>query len=282
LHFLVVNSTFASRAKLTQNFYLESSGLSTLRRRVSYSSICYADSERAKIRLLMERLILFDIDGTLTRTQSGYIPFNEAIFKTFGIDGDIRTVVPDGNTDPLIVRDIFTKANVNCEFHDAAWRQFTINLRERYHHHVLKGTTTIQPLPGAIELLRAISTHVDFAASVVTGNFEVTAQIKLEAAGLMSYLCRGAYASDSPHRPDLPAIAKRRCEEKTGRSLQPEQCIIIGDTPKDLEAARQNRMRCILVGTGRYPIEELLYWEPDNCLADLTDTNSVLSMLAQF
>jgi hypothetical protein len=38
---------------------------------------------------LMDRLILFDIDGTLTRTQNGYVPFNEAIFQTFGIDGDI-------------------------------------------------------------------------------------------------------------------------------------------------------------------------------------------------
>ena len=47
----------------------------------------------------MEQLILFDIDGTLTRTQNGYIPFNEAIQKTFGICGDIRTVVPDGNTE---------------------------------------------------------------------------------------------------------------------------------------------------------------------------------------
>src|SRR4030095_2711977 len=66
----------------------------------------------------------------------------------------------------------------------------------------------------------------------------------------------------------------------TGRSLASNQCVIVGDTPKDLEAARQNEMRCILVGTGRYPIEELLYWHPDGCLADLTDTASVLSMLA--
>jgi phosphoglycolate phosphatase len=230
----------------------------------------------------MERLILFDIDGTLTRTQNGYIPFNEAIFNTFGIDGDIRTVVPDGNTDPLIVQDIFTKANVTFAFDDAAWRQFTINLRERYHHHVLNGTTTVRPLPGAAELLRALTANEGFCPSVVTGNFEITANIKLEAAGLAPYLCRGAYASDSQHRPDLPAIAKRRREETTEQPLRPEHCVVIGDTPKDLEAARENHMRCVLVGTGRYPIEELQYWEPDGCLADLTDTNSVLSMLAQF
>ena len=156
----------------------------------------------------MERLLLFDIDGTLTRTQNGYLPFNEAIFNTFGFYGDIRTVVPDGNTDPLIVQDIFIKANVNFQFRDAAWEPFTTNLRERYHYHLLNGTTTIAPLPGAAVLLRALAASEEFSASVVTGNFEVTAEIKLEAAGLAPYLCRGAYASDSHHRPDLPAIAK--------------------------------------------------------------------------
>ena len=36
----------------------------------------------------------------------------EAILKTFGVSGDIRSVIPDGNTDPQIVREIFAKANV--------------------------------------------------------------------------------------------------------------------------------------------------------------------------
>lgn len=229
----------------------------------------------------MERLFLFDIDGTLTRTQNGYIPFNEAIFRAFGIDGDIRTVVPDGNTDPMIVQDIFAKANVIVEFQEPVWEKFTIHLRERYHHHVQQGTTTIRALPGAAELLNALWFYENFCSSVVTGNFEVTASIKVEAAGLASYLCRGAYASDSRHRPDLPAIAKRRWEDLTGRRLRAEQCVVIGDTPKDLDAARQNRMKCILVGTGRYPLEELQYWRPDGCLADLSDTEAVLAMLSE-
>ena len=229
----------------------------------------------------MDRLILFDIDGTLTRTQNGYVPFNEAIFKTFGIDGDIRTVVPDGNTDPMIVQEIFAKANVKLEFKNYDWQKFTIHLRERYHHHVQHGTTTIRALPGAAGLLQALSLRADYSASIVTGNFEVTAAIKLEAAGLAPYLRRGAYASDSRHRPDLPAIAKERWEKLTGRILPAEQCIVIGDTPKDLEAARHNQMKCVLVGTGRYPVEELQYWHPDGCLADLSDTDAVIAMLSE-
>jgi phosphoglycolate phosphatase-like HAD superfamily hydrolase len=195
---------------------------------------CSGECDCENIRLIMERLILFDIDGTLTRTQNGYIPFNEAILQAFGIDGDIRTVVPDGNTDPMIVEDIFAKANVTIEFQESVWEKFTIHLCERYHHHVQQGTTIIRALPGAAELLKALWLYENFRSSVVTGNFEVTAAIKVEAAGLAPYLRRGAYASDSRHRPDLPAIAKKRWEDLTGRRLSDGQCVVIGDTPKDL------------------------------------------------
>src|SRR4029078_576134 len=130
-------------------------------------------------------------------------------------------------------------------------------------------------------LLRALAANEKICSSVVTGNFEATAEIKLETAGLAPYLRRGAYASDSHVRPDLPAIAKARCERITGSTLLAEQCIIIGDTPNDLQAARQNHMKCILVGTGRYPIEELRYFEPDGCLADLADTDAVVEVLAK-
>ena len=229
----------------------------------------------------MERLILFDIDGTLTRTQHGYIPFNEAIEKTFGICGDIRTVIPDGNTDPMIVKDIFVNAHVAIEIPDAEWQCFSAKLHECYKNAVDRGTTTVRPLPGAMDLLQALSGDKKFHSSVVTGNFEVTAAIKLEAAGLTPYLCRGAYASDSPRRADLPHIAKSRCEEMSGRTVFSEQCIVIGDTPKDLEAARHNHMKCVLVGTGRYPLEELRYWQPEDCLPDLTDTESILALLSK-
>jgi phosphoglycolate phosphatase-like HAD superfamily hydrolase len=40
----------------------------------------------------MKRLLLFDIDGTLTRTENGHLPFNDAILETFGVHGDIRSV----------------------------------------------------------------------------------------------------------------------------------------------------------------------------------------------
>lgn len=229
----------------------------------------------------MERLILFDIDGTLTRTQNGYVPFNQAILQTFGIAGDIRTVVPDGNTDPRIVEEIFAAAKVEIRISDESWEQFAANLRLSYANAVREGTITVRALPGVMELVKALSSDKTFYQGVVTGNFAVTARVKLDAAGLASYLCVGAYGSDSPYRPDLPNIAKRRWEQVTGQSIDPGRCVIVGDTPKDLEAARENQMKCVLVGTGRYPVEELEYYKPDATVADLTDTEAFTNLLHQ-
>lgn len=230
--------------------------------------------------MLMKQLIFFDIDGTLTRTQNGYLPFNEAVFKTFGINGDIRSVIPDGNTDPRIVEDIFAQASVKLAIDDGQWAEFSIILRDCYSNAVSQGATTIRALPGAAALLRQLSEEDKFICSVVTGNLESMATVKLQTAGLSSYLCRGAYGSDSPRRPDLPLIAKQRCEQLSRGSIALDRCIVVGDTPRDLEAARQNDMKCILVGTGRYPMEELMLSKPDHCLPDLSDTAEVMKALA--
>jgi phosphoglycolate phosphatase-like HAD superfamily hydrolase len=229
----------------------------------------------------MRRLILFDIDGTLVRTQNGYRPFNDAILRTFGVAGDIRTVIPDGNTDPRIVEEIFQTAKYQIHIDAARWDLFAADLEHCYRNSFDCGAVTVRALPGALELVKALAAEKEFAAAVVTGNFKVTARLKLEAAGLAPYLSVGAYGCDSPHRPDLPEIARQRWIQLSGESIAKDRCIVVGDTPRDIEAARHSAMKCVLVGTGRYPVEELEYYKPDASLADLTDTQSVLGLFSK-
>lgn len=229
----------------------------------------------------MERLIFFDIDGTLTRTQNGFIPFNQAILDTFSVAGDIRSVFPDGMTDPHILEEIFAKMEAEMAISEGQLIQFADHLRRNYAAALENGTTTVRALAGVPELLESLSVDKRFAQGVVTGNFEATARIKLEAAGLVRHLGLGAYASDSSHRPDLPPIAKRRWEKGSGRAIRSDACVIVGDTPKDLEAARANGMKCVLVGTGRHSIEELRYHAPDAAVMDLTDTGAVIDLLGK-
>ncbi|MFQ5849711.1 MAG: HAD family hydrolase [Candidatus Binatia bacterium] len=228
---------------------------------------------------MMERLILFDLDGTLIRSHHGFIAFNEAIQKTFGLSADIRTVIPDGNTDPLILEDIFATANLEVEITRERWETFAFHLHQCYTHAVQKGVTRIFPLPGVLELVKELAEIEGLYQGVVTGNIETTGRLKLDAAGLGPYLGLGAYGSDSRNRTDLPRIAKERWEKAIGRLLPSSHCTVVGDTPKDLDAARKGRMKCLLVGTGRYPLEELELSGPDACLSDFTDTKATVEAL---
>ena len=227
----------------------------------------------------MARLVLFDVDGTLIRSHNGYIPFNRAIEKTFGFPGDIRSVIPDGNTDPVILEDILVAANVKVEITEEQWGNFAVNLRQSYAETLQQGITKLMWLPGVLKLLQELDQRDGIHQGVVTGNLEVTSKLKLDTVGLSSFLNLGAYGSDSRHRSDLPRIARDRWERALGISLDPHHCVIVGDTPKDLTAARQNQMKCLLVGTGRYPVEELQLFEPDAVLPDFTNIEAAIETL---
>jgi phosphoglycolate phosphatase len=54
---------------------------------------------------------------------------------------------------------------------------------------------------------------------------------------------------------------------------------VVGDTPGDLACARADGARCLLVGTGAFPLEELEAARPDHLLADLSDADAVCRLL---
>jgi phosphoglycolate phosphatase len=99
-----------------------------------------------------------------------------------------------------------------------------------------------------------------FRLSLLTGNFEPVARLKLERAGLGGHFPagQGAFGSDAEAREELPSVARHRAGERDGGGPWPrERTLIIGDTPRDVLAARADQLRCIAVATGPFPVEEL-------------------------
>ena len=227
------------------------------------------------------KIILFDLDGTLLRSQNGHVAFNDAILKTFGFAGDIRTERPDGKTDPEILQDIFDVAEQEIEWGQEHLQNFTEYLEQCYQHAITNGHTRVLALPGVADLVSELSRRDDVGQGVVTGNLEVTGRLKLEAAGLGSQIGPGAFGSDSSKRADLPRIAMARWQAHLERPVLPGHCVIVGDTPRDLEAARANDMKCLLVGTGRYPVEELELMDPDHFLPDFKNTEHAIDALLE-
>lgn len=226
------------------------------------------------------KIVFFDLDGTMLRSQDGHVAFNEAILKTFGFPGDIRTIRPDGKTDPMILQEIFDVAGREVEWGPADWATFSAHLKESYTRAISEGPTRVRALPGVPELVRELSRLPDVCLGVVTGNMEVTARLKLQAAGVGEHIGPGAFGSDSAVRNDLPAIAMERWSRHLDLPVEPEHCVIVGDTPRDLEAARTNGMKCLLVATGRYnPLEELRKLDADCLLPDFSNTRVAVDAL---
>ena len=135
-------------------------------------------------------------------------------------------------------------------------------------------------MPGAREALEALTRREDVVSSLLTGNIEANAALKLAAFGLDTLvdLEVGGYGSD-PHesRGDLVRFARERTERKYGQAIGPDDTVLVGDTPLDVEAARQAGARAIGVAAGPYGADALA--DADHVLDDLRDTRALLAAL---
>jgi phosphoglycolate phosphatase-like HAD superfamily hydrolase len=210
------------------------------------------------------RAILFDIDGTLLRSRGSAEIFDAAMEEVFGLRGDLRSIRPDGMTDPDIVALLLdgrtpTAGAVTPRLLAA----FEMTLARALSAAVAAGRVEVWTLPGVMDLLGELSRQADARLGLVTGNMRATARVKLDAVGIAGYFAAGGYGSDSPSRSVLPQVALRRMQRAESRRFSAADAVIVGDTPHDLYAARAHGMRCVLVATGQYTFAELASAGPD-------------------
>jgi len=232
------------------------------------------------------RILLWDIDGTLIRSTrpGGYklytIPVLEEIFGTAGRLADMRV---SGMTDLQIVFEALNNADITQEQILARADVLVARLTEEARRVTGNGVKFFELLPGVRETLEALAAHPRYESALVTGNIQPMAQLKMELVGLDHFFTLpGAFGDESHNRRDLPARAAERIRKHLQMDLAPEQFIVIGDTPNDIDCAHHFGARAVAVGTGRfYSREEIVACEPDALLDDLTDVRTVLKTLDQ-
>jgi phosphoglycolate phosphatase-like HAD superfamily hydrolase len=145
------------------------------------------------------------------------------------------------------------------------------------------GDQVFEVLPGVREALQAVHDDPRYQSALVTGNIEPAAWLKMEIIELAEFFTLpGAFGDESHDRRDLPALAAERIRKHLQRDLAPEQFIVIGDTPNDIECAKHFGARSLAVGTGRfYSTETILKCNPDAFLPDLADLEFVMQSLAR-
>ncbi|MFC5906245.1 HAD family hydrolase [Streptacidiphilus monticola] len=136
-------------------------------------------------------------------------------------------------------------------------------------------------LPGAVAALTALQDVPGLHQSVLTGNLRRVALLKLSVFGLDGHLdlAIGAYGEDAYERVDLPPFALDRASRVHGSTFTGADTVIVGDTLRDIAAARAVGARAVAVATGPYPADRLAAAGADVTLPDLTDTAAVVEAL---
>lgn len=125
-------------------------------------------------------------------------------------------------------------------------------------------------LPGVREVLETLTSE-GHHLGLLTGNIERGASIKCRHYQLAQYFSYGAYGDDHWDRNELGPIVTARAEQVTGRNFQPNEILVIGDTPKDVACAHAFGVECVAVATGAFDEEQLRICGADRVLRDLVD-----------
>ncbi|MDT5272100.1 MAG: phosphoglycolate phosphatase [Acidobacteriota bacterium] len=230
------------------------------------------------------RIILWDIDGTLVRSrrQGVFKDYTTPVMvRVFGTAGRLHELGVSGMTDLQIVSEALRDEGFTAEqVRGRAGELVPLYLEEL--ERLTRAEQVFYALPGAREALEALEREPRYLNSLLTGNVEPAARLKLRLVGLGDFFqLPGAFGEDSHDRRDLPAVARERISRHLGIDLSPDQLIVIGDTPNDIACARHFGARAVAVATGRsYTAADLLAHKPDAILPDLKDTGLLLHTLA--
>jgi phosphoglycolate phosphatase-like HAD superfamily hydrolase len=227
-----------------------------------------------------QRLLLFDIDGTLVAVHAiSKLVLSSALERVFGTAGEAATVSLAGKVDSQVIMDLMIASGWRADQVASRLPQMAEAMADIGRHH-FRPDHLLRPCPGVPALLAALRGAPELASGLVTGNMAPTATLKLAGAGLEpEQFAVGAFGSDAADRNLLPGIALERAALLFGRNYGPDSVLVIGDTPADIACAHHAGLPVLAVATGGYSIAELAAYHPDFLLPDLQNTTNVLGLL---
>jgi len=122
-------------------------------------------------------------------------------------------------------------------------------------------------MPGVKEALNHLA-QKGALLGVATGNLETIGWIKIEVAGLREWFRFGGFSDHFPVRSEMIRNAAHKARELAGAAAT---VCVVGDTPRDIEAAHANQLPVIAVATGNFDFDALLAFRPEACATSLAD-----------
>ena len=210
---------------------------------------------------------LFDIDGTLLRSRDRIHvdSFAASVARVTGFEITLAGVAIHGSTDTAILREACRQSGISAEDCERSMEAILDAMRtdvaEKRH------AMDLVRMPGVEETLSHLA-QKGALLGVATGNLELIGWIKIEQIGLREWFRFGGFSDHFPVRSELIGQAANKARELAGAKA----CIcVVGDTPRDIEAAHANSLPVIAVATGNFTFDELLQQRPEVCVSSLAD-----------
>lgn len=134
-------------------------------------------------------------------------------------------------------------------------------------------------LTGAAQAVETLASRPDVVVqSVLTGTIRPNAVAKLAAFGLAGYFDFevGGYGSESYPKGAQVMMARGRAAEKYGKAFTERNTVYVGDSVRDVAAAKRGGASSVAVATGRSTESDLRAAGADLVLPDLADVAAVL------
>jgi phosphoglycolate phosphatase len=203
-------------------------------------------------------VLLFDVDGTLVTTGGvGRRALELAFERAHGRRDACSGFRFDGMTDRAIVRGGLlalglppSSASIDAvlaSYLDVLKEEVAAAPAETYRVHV-----------GICDVLDAASARRHFALGLGTGNVREGARIKLERVRLFARFGFGGFGCDDEDRTGLLRRGAERGAAALGVPLSDARVVVIGDTPKDVAAAKGIGAEAVGVGTGSFSAADLV------------------------
>lgn len=224
-------------------------------------------------------LVLWDIDRTLIYVgEVDRTAYREAFEEVVGRPATRFPARGTGRTMPRAIRGLLLDNGVCPEDVEQLLPRMLKAVPERLAAHEDDMRRDGVLMPGAREAVVAVARDERFVPTVVTGNLEPNARLKLRVFGLDAYLDpdAGAYASDDEHRPALVAVAQARAARRHGGPFTRENTVIVGDSLEDVRTGIEGGARVVGVAAGRTSAGALRDAGADVVLPDLTDVGRFL------
>ncbi|MEM9488797.1 MAG: HAD hydrolase-like protein, partial [Myxococcota bacterium] len=199
---------------------------------------------------------LFDIDGTLLLTGgAGSEVLNRVFERRHNIRGAMDRVTASGKTDPIIIAEIFAYAlnrQPTADESAAILDEYSAELGE-----ALRRAPRFRLMPEVVSTLDFLAEQPAVTLGLATGNIRAAARAKVERAGLWQRFAFGGYGDDAADRSVLVLRAIERARAHLDHAISAQRIVVVGDTPRDVRAARACATQVIAVATGHYDRAQL-------------------------